>query len=125
MDRKGQGLPWHVIIVGIIVLVVLIVVFVIFKGSSTDFARNLEEQEGKRDSLEVEIGEIFGGGSSDGTCRQKVGGCDPLGSRPNRMCPSGCIDNSGFFGTTCNFPSCSSERTRGSCSSPCEWIPNT
>jgi hypothetical protein len=117
-------LPWQVIIIGIIVLVVLVVVFVIFKGSSTNFAKDLEKQEGEREGLKGEIEDIFGG-SSDGTCRQKVGGCDPIGNLGSRRCPSGCIDNSGTFDTTCNFPSCSSERTRGSCSSPCEWIPNT
>ncbi len=70
MDKKGQGLPWQVIIIGIIVLVVLVVLFVIFGQQSKSFATNLEGEETKRKGLTKEIGEIF-----DGKSESKVDRC--------------------------------------------------
>ncbi|MDA1196937.1 MAG: hypothetical protein O2779_03170 [Nanoarchaeota archaeon] len=60
MYKKGQGLPWQVIIIGIIALLVLVVVFVIFKNSSTNFSKELKTQEDTREDVAVELQKIFG-----------------------------------------------------------------
>ena len=47
MDKKGQGLPWQVIIIGIIVILVLVVIGVIFGQQNKKFVGTLGSEEDK------------------------------------------------------------------------------
>ncbi|MBI4441048.1 hypothetical protein HY639_02680 [Candidatus Woesearchaeota archaeon] len=66
MQKKGQGLPLEVIIVGVVVLIVLVIIILIFTGKMGEFRVKSEE---------VGSLERFAGGELDvdGSCSLEVG----------------------------------------------------